>query len=63
MRRCSGTPPPVTPPPSVTSVADALTGAGQDGDLDAALGRLLAVGDTSGTALAHGLLRAGMIAA
>lgn len=49
--------------PSVTSVADALTGAGQDGDLDAALGRLLAVGDTSGTALAHGLLRAGMIAA
>jgi hypothetical protein len=49
--------------PTLTAVADALTGAGEDSDLDTALDRLLAVGDTSGTALAHGLLRAGRIAA
>jgi hypothetical protein len=49
--------------PTLTAVADALTGAGEDGDLETALSRLLAVGDTSGTALAHGLLRAGRIAA
>jgi hypothetical protein len=49
--------------PTLTAVADALTGAGEDGDLEAALSRLLSVGNTSGTALAHGLLRAGRIAA
>jgi hypothetical protein len=49
--------------PMLTAVADALTGAGEDGDLETALSRLLAVGDSSGTALAHGLLRAGRIAA
>lgn len=49
--------------PAVTAVADALTGAGPDSALDVALRRLLAVGDTSGTALAHGLLRASELAA
>ena len=49
--------------PTLTAVADALTGAGEDGDLETALARLLRVGDTSGTALAHGLLRAARIAA
>ena len=49
--------------PTLTAVADALTGAGQDCDLETFLSRLLAVGDTSGTALAHGLLRATRMAA
>jgi hypothetical protein len=49
--------------PAVTAVADALAGAGQDGDLEIALDRLLRVGDTSGAALAWGLLRAAREAA
>jgi hypothetical protein len=42
--------------PAATDVADAL--AGHRPDLDAAVARLVAVGHSSGTALAHGLLRA-----
>jgi hypothetical protein len=44
--------------PAVVAVADALAGHGSDGDLEAAVARLVAVGHSSGTALAHGLLRA-----
>jgi len=43
--------------PAVLGVADALTGHGSDVDLVTALRRLLAVGHSSGAALAHGLLR------
>lgn len=43
--------------PAVLDVADALAGHGGDDDLPAALARLVAVGSSSGTALAHGLLR------
>jgi hypothetical protein len=43
--------------PAVTALADALAGHGPDTDVARALRRLLAVGSTSGTALAHGLLR------
>lgn len=43
--------------PAVLDVADALTGHGSDVDLTRAVTRLLAVGHSSGAALAHGLLR------
>lgn len=43
--------------PAVVAVADALAGHGTPGDLAAAVGRLVAVGHSSGAALAHGLLR------
>ena len=43
--------------PAVVDVADALAGHGSDADLERAVTRLLAVGHSSGTALAHGLLR------
>ena len=43
--------------PAVLDVADALTGHGSDADLARALTRLVAVGHSSGAALAHGLLR------
>lgn len=43
--------------PAVVDVADALTGHGSDADLRAAAARLVAVGHSSGVALAHGLLR------
>ena len=42
--------------PAALAVADALAGHGSAADLDAAVDRLLRVGHTSGTALAHGLL-------
>lgn len=44
--------------PAVVAVADGLAGYGSDRGLEAAVGRLVAVGHSSGTALAHGLLRA-----
>ena len=43
--------------PAVVNVADALAGHGSDDDLVDAVARLVAVGSSSGTALAHGLLR------
>jgi hypothetical protein len=43
--------------PAVVDVADALAGHGTDAELSRAVTRLLAVGHSSGTALAHGLLR------
>lgn len=43
--------------PAVTALADALAGHGPETGVEGALHRLLAVGSTSGAALAHGLLR------
>jgi len=43
--------------PAVVGVADALAGHGTDADLARAVTRLVAVGHSSGTALAHGVLR------
>jgi hypothetical protein len=43
--------------PAVMDVADHLAGHGPSGDAERVVGRLLAVGSSSGAALAHGLLR------